>query len=188
MLCYEIMFAFAIVDNEIGSCKNASFGVFPKFWLTALFSWESFSLKVSLSSSVMVCWTCPEAVTEEDGSSFPAISILVVNVMDIWNAWEVPVRNQQLDQRRHQETDFSNHPTSPTTSSELMAGLGFQISIIAGKDEPSSSVTASGQVQHIISDKERDTFKLNDSQLKNAVNSSAAKHQTQQFCTIQLLG
>ena len=59
---------------------------------------------------------------------------------------------------------------SPTTSSELMAGLGFQISIIAGKDKNSSSVDASGQVQHIITDEERDTFKLNDSQLKSAVN------------------
>lgn len=47
--------------------------------------------------------------------------------------------------------------------------MGIEINITAGKDEKSSSVTATGSVQHVITDNERTTFKLDDSQLKSAV-------------------
>ena len=46
---------------------------------------------------------------------------------------------------------------------------GFNISIVAGKDKGSSSVQVTGQVQHVITDEERNTFHLNDDQLKKAV-------------------
>lgn len=47
--------------------------------------------------------------------------------------------------------------------------MGIDISVVAGSDASSSSVQASGSVQHIITQQERDSFKLNDNQLKNAV-------------------
>ena len=50
-----------------------------------------------------------------------------------------------------------------------MSNLGFQISIIAGKDEQSSSVTASGQTMNVVTDEERSTFKLNDPELIEAL-------------------
>ncbi len=50
-----------------------------------------------------------------------------------------------------------------------MSGSGFQISIIAGKDEQSSSVTASGQIQNVITDGERDAFQINDPELMEAL-------------------
>ena len=45
----------------------------------------------------------------------------------------------------------------------------MEVHIIAGKDKESSSVEVTGRVQHIITDKERETFVLNGSQLKQAV-------------------
>lgn len=50
---------------------------------------------------------------------------------------------------------------------------GISVSIIAGKDKESSSVSVSGSIQHVISDQERTTFKLNDDQLKDAVQMSS---------------
>ncbi len=47
--------------------------------------------------------------------------------------------------------------------------MGIEISIKAGADASTSSVSASGSVQHIITDKERKTFGIQDSGLKSAV-------------------
>ena len=47
--------------------------------------------------------------------------------------------------------------------------MGITISVKTGLDAQSSSVTASGSVQHIITDAERGTFGVNDGDLKNAV-------------------
>ncbi|MBD2113564.1 MULTISPECIES: hypothetical protein [Cyanophyceae] len=59
--------------------------------------------------------------------------------------------------------------------------MGISVSIVAGPDESSSSVTASGSVQHVITDKERKTFKLEDRQLKNAVNAYFGKSPNDAF-------
>lgn len=53
--------------------------------------------------------------------------------------------------------------------------MGISISIIAGQDELSSAVNASGTVQHVITDKERTTFGLGDKQLKDAVKAYFGK-------------
>lgn len=47
--------------------------------------------------------------------------------------------------------------------------MGVTIQVRTGLDAQSSSVTASGSVQHIITDAERTTFGINDGDLKNAV-------------------
>lgn len=47
--------------------------------------------------------------------------------------------------------------------------MGIEVHIKAGLDEQSSSVSASGSVQHIITDTERSTFGIDDQGLKNAV-------------------
>ena len=49
--------------------------------------------------------------------------------------------------------------------------MPISISIHAGPDTGSSTVTASGNVQHIITDSERTAFNIQDASLKNAVNS-----------------
>ena len=46
---------------------------------------------------------------------------------------------------------------------------GLLISIRTGKDQQSSSIHVTGKVQHVITDTERATFQLKDSQLKEAV-------------------
>lgn len=48
---------------------------------------------------------------------------------------------------------------------------GINISVSAGTSKEASSVQASGSVQHIITDDERNTFGLQDADLKAAVNS-----------------
>ncbi len=53
--------------------------------------------------------------------------------------------------------------------------MGISISIVAGQDKSTSSVNASGTVQHIITDEERTTFHLGDKQLKDAVNAYFGK-------------
>ena len=53
--------------------------------------------------------------------------------------------------------------------------MGISINIIAGPDKSSSSVTAAGSVQHVITDEERTTFKLGDKQLKDAVKAYFGK-------------
>ena len=47
--------------------------------------------------------------------------------------------------------------------------VGINVSILAGTDTGNSSVNAWGSVQDIISDTERNTFGLQDANLKNAV-------------------
>lgn len=47
--------------------------------------------------------------------------------------------------------------------------MGIEISIKAGLDTATSSVAATGSVQHIITDNERGSFGLSDDQLKDAV-------------------
>ena len=47
--------------------------------------------------------------------------------------------------------------------------MGLTIQIKAGRDVGSSSILASGSVQHVITDKERSSFGLTDDALKNAV-------------------
>ena len=46
---------------------------------------------------------------------------------------------------------------------------GISISVVAGPDVNTSSVIATGSVQHIITDAEVSSFKINDSELKQAV-------------------
>ncbi|BAW81060.1 follicular epithelium yolk protein subunit [Candidatus Nitrosoglobus terrae] len=53
--------------------------------------------------------------------------------------------------------------------------MGINISIVAGQDKSSSSVNASGTVQHVITDEERTTFHLGDKQLKDAVKAYFGK-------------
>lgn len=53
--------------------------------------------------------------------------------------------------------------------------MGIDVSVTAGPDGKSSSATVSGSIQHIITDQERNTFKLNDAQLKAAVNAYFGK-------------
>lgn len=53
---------------------------------------------------------------------------------------------------------------------------GITVSIVAGADEAHSSVNATGSVQHIITDKERTTFGVQDSALKNAVGKYFGKN------------
>lgn len=52
---------------------------------------------------------------------------------------------------------------------------GFDIQIVAGKDAKSSSVKVSGHISEVITDDDRTNFKLNDSQLKNAINAYFGK-------------
>lgn len=54
--------------------------------------------------------------------------------------------------------------------------MGIEISVKAGTDAASSSVNASGSVQHIITDKERKTFNIEDKSLKNAVGKYFGKN------------
>jgi hypothetical protein len=53
--------------------------------------------------------------------------------------------------------------------------MGISISIVAGSDKSTSSVSASGSVQHIITDEEITTFGIGDKQLKDAVNAYFGK-------------
>lgn len=53
--------------------------------------------------------------------------------------------------------------------------MGIDVLITAGPDGKSSAVKATGSVQHVITDEERGTFKLGDSQLKDAVNAYFGK-------------
>ena len=49
--------------------------------------------------------------------------------------------------------------------------MSVNISITAGQDESSSSVNASGSIEHIITGEERETFRLTNAELKGAVNA-----------------
>lgn len=53
--------------------------------------------------------------------------------------------------------------------------MGIEISVKAGSDAATSSVNASGSVQHIITDKERTTFGIQDGGLKDAVDKYFGK-------------
>ncbi|WP_158841772.1 follicular epithelium yolk protein subunit [Polaribacter sp. L3A8] len=54
--------------------------------------------------------------------------------------------------------------------------MGIVISITAATDANASKATATGSIQHIITDTERSTFKLSDSSLKNAVGKYFGKN------------
>lgn len=54
--------------------------------------------------------------------------------------------------------------------------MGIEISIRAGTDTETSSVNASGSVQHIVTDTERATFGVEDAALKNAVGKYFGKN------------
>src|SRR5690348_6004871 len=56
----------------------------------------------------------------------------------------------------------------------IMAGI--TISIVAGADAAHSSVNATGSVQHVITDKERTSFGVQDAALKNAVGKYFGKN------------
>jgi hypothetical protein len=56
----------------------------------------------------------------------------------------------------------------------IMAGI--TISIVAGADAAHSSVNATGSVQHVITDKERASFGVQDAALKNAVGKYFGKN------------
>jgi len=47
--------------------------------------------------------------------------------------------------------------------------MAINVKIIAGPDQQSSNVSASGSIKHIITNQERDAFHLSDSQLKKAI-------------------
>lgn len=53
--------------------------------------------------------------------------------------------------------------------------MPVDVSVTAGPDKTSSSVVVGGSEQHVITDDERNTFKLNDSQLKKAVGAYFGK-------------
>ena len=53
--------------------------------------------------------------------------------------------------------------------------MSIRINIVASEDKSVSRVNATGSVQHIITDAERRTFRLSDSQLKKAVNEYHGK-------------
>ena len=53
--------------------------------------------------------------------------------------------------------------------------MGIQISIVAGPDATSSSVVASGSIQHIITDTEVNSFGIGDNALKSAINTYFGK-------------
>ena len=57
----------------------------------------------------------------------------------------------------------------------------MDIHIIAGKDKASSSVRVTGTVQHVITDEERQSFKLADAQLKDAVGKFLGKRPKDAF-------
>lgn len=53
--------------------------------------------------------------------------------------------------------------------------MGIDIAVKAGKDAGASSVSASGSIQHIVTDQERTTFNVNDASLKHAVEAYFGK-------------
>ncbi|WP_400193681.1 follicular epithelium yolk protein subunit [Hymenobacter sp. B81] len=58
---------------------------------------------------------------------------------------------------------------------------GISVIVTAGKDKESSKVSASGYVQHIITDEERNVFKLQDGDLKSAVEAYFGKRPNDAF-------
>ena len=59
--------------------------------------------------------------------------------------------------------------------------MGINVSIVAGHDPSASSISASGSVQHIITDAERNLFGLADKQLKAAVKAYYGKEPNDVF-------
>lgn len=53
--------------------------------------------------------------------------------------------------------------------------MSFDINIVAGEDKDSSHVSATGSVQHVITDQDRTTFNVGDNELKQAVNVAFGK-------------
>ena len=59
--------------------------------------------------------------------------------------------------------------------------MGININVVAGHDKSASSLNASGSVQHIITDKERIAFGLDDGKLKAAINAYYGKAPSDAF-------
>lgn len=53
--------------------------------------------------------------------------------------------------------------------------MGIDVNIIAGPDKTSSKVNVSGSIQHVITDEEVETFKIGDTNLKNAIKAYFGK-------------
>ncbi|WP_224367367.1 hypothetical protein [Hyalangium versicolor] len=60
---------------------------------------------------------------------------------------------------------------SGTVVQELEGSPGMNVDITASTDARSSSVNVTGRIEHVITDKERTSFRLNDAQLKAAINA-----------------
>jgi len=60
-------------------------------------------------------------------------------------------------------------------SGGVFASDGFNITIVAGPDAKSSSVKVSGSISEVITDADRSVFKIEDSQLKDAINTYFGK-------------
>ena len=84
-------------------------------------------------------------------------------------------KTEDLTQKTYIVADQNNFSFQLTISQEAPEMSGFFIEIRAGKDQQSSSVNVTGNVQHIITDTERATFQLKDSQLKEAVKTYFGK-------------
>ena len=59
--------------------------------------------------------------------------------------------------------------------------MAIEIRVVAGENEAASSVEATGTEQHVITDTERTTFKLSDSQLKDAVEKYFGRRPTDAY-------
>jgi hypothetical protein len=59
--------------------------------------------------------------------------------------------------------------------------MAISISIVAGRDQSTSSVMASGSEQHIITDEERTTFDIGDKELKDSVGAYFGKNPNDAF-------
>ena len=62
-----------------------------------------------------------------------------------------------------------------SVSFSLQAEKGFSITIIGGSDSRSPSVRATGRVEEVITDKDRNAFKIEDSDLKRAIGEHFGK-------------
>lgn len=59
--------------------------------------------------------------------------------------------------------------------------MSLTLNIVAGKDKETTTVSAHGEVQHVITDTEINSFQLNEDSLKNAVAKSFGKKPTDVF-------
>lgn len=59
--------------------------------------------------------------------------------------------------------------------------MAIHISLVAGRDQASSSVSASGSIQHVITDEERTSFHVNSTELLNAIQTYFGKKPTDAY-------